>query len=95
MAWLTTATAANEIIADERKLVETYTFLYNPPSSIRRTTTTTTYHYVGIDAAVSSALVTAALTNDPNVIDAYFERGEAGGGKLVVIKITQTGWVTV
>lgn len=94
MAWLTEASSANEIIADRRKLVETYTFLYNPPTRIRRTTTTTTYHYVGIDASVADDLVDAAILT-AGVADAYFEYGEAGGGKLVVIKIEQTGWTTV
>lgn len=94
MAWLTEATATNQIIADRRKLVETYTYLLNPPVSLRRTTTTTTYHYVGINHSVADAVVNAAIL-EPGVIDAYFEYGEGGGGKLVKIVITQTGWVTV
>ncbi len=94
MAWLTTADATNQIIADRRKLVETYTYVFNPPVSIRRTTTTTTYHYVGIDASVADALVDAAIL-EAGVADAYFEYGEGGGGMLVKIVITQTGWITV
>jgi hypothetical protein len=94
MAWLTTASSANQIIADRRKLVETYTYLLNPPVSLRRTTTTTTYHYVGIDAGAADSLVDAAIL-EAGVADAYFEYGDGGGGVLVVIKIDQTGWVTV
>lgn len=85
MAWLTTATAANQVIRAASVRIE-YSFTGNGGTGWvqqKRTVTTYTYEYTGIDATVGASVAAALYAGDSNSVSCDFQYEGAGGGSII------------